>query len=130
MLFPPRKSRYVIFVFSVNQARKYIEPPVELKPKHTTVGSGRGGAGRDGDEQNGTPTGLFAPKKTVPLSLQMVEKTLLGCVSGSTTKGNPMQTDGGTKPQLMSVLSVVYLRGDGRSSCLVADQSSDALLVL
>ena len=60
-------------------------------PRAGRDGAGHGGtAGRGGDGQDGTPTGRSAQETTVPLTLQTIEESPPGRLSGSTNKGNPL----------------------------------------
>ena len=68
-------------------------------PRAVRVGAAHGGAaGRGGAGQNRTPTGRVAQKPAVPLALQGIVDNCPERFFASANKGNPMQTDGGTKP--------------------------------
>ena len=70
-------------------------PDIPQASRYGAAHGGTAGPGRDG--QHRTPTGRFAQEKNAPLTFQEMEKQFPGRASGGTNKGNPVQTDGGTK---------------------------------
>ena len=100
-----------------------------------TGGLGRGSACRDGGadraEQDRRPTGRFAEEKTKFLAAQSIENECYELLFGSNKQTQILyKSMEEQSPRLTRGLFAVYLRDEGHSSFLAADQCTDAYLSL